>query len=65
MTANMGRTDRSIRLVAAAVLIALILFVTSGWLDWVLGVVAAVFIVTSFVRWCPAYVPFGINTCRT
>lgn len=65
MTANMGRTDRTIRLAAAAVLAALALFVVEGALAWVLGVVAVVLTVTSLVRWCPAYLPFGINTCRT
>ena len=65
MTANMGRTDRTVRLAAAAVLLVLVLFVTDGWLDWVLGTVAVIFVVTSVVRWCPAYVPFGVDTCRT
>ena len=65
MTANMGRTDRTVRLAAAAVLLVLVLFVTNGWLDWVLGTVAVIFVVTSVVRWCPAYVPFGVDTCRT
>ena len=64
MTLNMGRTDRTLRLVAAAVLGALVLFVTDGALDGVLGVVAVVLIVTSFVGTCPAYLPFGIDTRR-
>ena len=64
MTLNMGRTDRTLRLVAAAVLVALVLFVTDGALDWVLGVVAVVLVVTSFVGTCPAYLPFGIDTRR-
>ena len=64
MTLNMGRTDRTLRLVTAVVLVALVLFVTDGALDWVLGVVAVVLVVTSFVGTCPAYLPFGIDTRR-
>lgn len=65
MTLNMGRTDRTLRLVAAAVLVLLVLFVTRGVLDWVLGIVAVVLVATSFVGTCPAYLPFGIDTRRT
>ena len=64
MTLNMGRTDRTLRLVAAAVLVALVLSVTDGALDWVLGLVAVVLFATSFVGTCPAYLPFGIDTRR-
>ena len=62
MTLNMGRTDRTLRLVAAAVLVLLVLFVTDGALDWVLGIVAAVLVATSLVGTCPAYLPFGFST---
>ena len=64
MKINMGRTDRTLRLAAAAVLTALVLFVTDGALDWVLGLVAVVLIGTSVVGTCPAYLPFGIDTRR-
>lgn len=64
MTLNMGRTDRTLRLVVAAVLVALVLFVTDGAIDWVLGIVAVVLVVTSFVGTCPAYLPFGFSTRR-
>jgi TRAP-type uncharacterized transport system fused permease subunit len=64
MTLNMGRTDRTFRLIAAVVLLFLVFFVTDGVLDWVLGIVAVVFIVTAFIGWCPAYLPFGLSTRR-
>lgn len=64
MTRNMGRTDRTLRLAAAAILALLVLFVTDGALDWVLGLVAVVLAVTSAVGTCPAYLPFGIRTNR-
>lgn len=37
--------------------------VVSGWLAIVLGVLAAVFVLTSLIGFCPLYLPFGINTC--
>lgn len=64
MTLNMGRTDRTVRLAVAAVLVLLILFVTEGALSWVLGGVAVVLAATSFVGTCPAYLPFGFSTRR-
>lgn len=62
MTLNMGRTDRTLRLGAAAVLLLLVLFVTEGALDWALGGIALVLAATSFVGTCPAYLPFGFST---
>lgn len=62
MTPNMGHTDRRLRGIAAVVLAALVLFVTDGALDWVLGTVAAVLAVTALVGTCPAYLPFGVDT---
>ena len=36
----------------------------AGALALVLGAFAVVFLLTSFVAWCPAYAPFGISTCK-
>lgn len=63
MKTNMGRVDRTIRLAAAAVFaLLLILGVVKGTLAIVLAIVAAVFVITTFVGFCPAYAPFGIST---
>ena len=64
MTLNLGRTDRTLRLVAALVLFAVVLFVTEGALSWVLGLVAVVLAATAYVGTCPAYLPFGFSTRR-
>ena len=66
MKKNMGSADRIVRLLAAAV-IAVLYYggYISGTLGIVLLVVAVVFALTSFVSVCPAYMPFGINTCST
>jgi hypothetical protein len=63
MTKNMGTLDRGLRF-AAAVLIAVLYFtgVISGTVALILGVIAVVFILTSFVGTCPAYLPFVLST---
>ena len=64
MRKNMGITDRIIRLTAAAVIIALYFSdVISGTLGIVLLALAGIFILTSIIRVCPLYLPFGIKTC--
>lgn len=64
MKKNMGNPDRIIRFMAAAV-VAILYFtnVISGTLAIVLGVVAVIFILTSFISFCPVYTLLGINTC--
>lgn len=65
MKKNMGRTDKIIRLVIAA-LIALLYFTgtISGTLAIILLILAVVFAATSFLNFCPLYLPLGINTCE-
>jgi hypothetical protein len=63
MQKNMGTADRAIRtLLAVAVGVLYFLNVISGTLAIVLGVFAVVFLLTSFVSFCPAYLPFKLST---
>ncbi len=63
MKRNMGIADRAIRLlVAAAIIIAIAAGKLTGTTAVVLGIVAGIFTLTSLVRVCPLYLPFGINT---
>ncbi|MEO7047515.1 MAG: DUF2892 domain-containing protein [Ferruginibacter sp.] len=64
MKKNMGNADRIFRFMVAAV-VAILYFtnVISGTLAIVLGVVAVIFILTSFISFCPVYTLLGINTC--
>ncbi len=66
MTKNMGTLDRGIRTLIAVV-IAILYFtnVIGGTLALVLVIVAVAFLVTSFVGWCPAYIPFKISTRKS
>lgn len=62
----MGSTDRIVRLILAAVFA--ILFFThtvEGTLGIILLVLAVVFALTAFIKFCPLYLPFGISTCKT
>lgn len=64
MQKNMGTADRAIRfLVAAIVVILYLMNVLSGTLGIVLLVVSGIFLLTSFIRFCPLYVLLGISTC--
>ena len=64
MKKNMGNTDRIVR-VLLAVVMGILYFtnVITGTLGIVLLVLAAVFVLTSFISFCPLYAPFGISTC--
>jgi hypothetical protein len=63
MKKNMGNLDRSLRLLGAAVLIVLYLLnVITGTLAIVCLVIAAMLIITSFISFCPLYLPFKIST---
>ncbi|WP_113924276.1 YgaP family membrane protein [Cognataquiflexum aquatile] len=64
MKKNMGTTDRIIRTIIA-VMAAYLYFggIVTGTLGIVLVVVAAVFLLTSLVSFCPLYSIVGLNTC--
>ncbi len=64
MKKNMGNTDRIIRIILAAI-VAVLYFtnIIPGTLGIVLLVLAGVFVVTSFVSFCPLYALVGLNTC--
>lgn len=63
MNMNMGSMDRVIRVLVAVGVAALYFTgVISGTVAIVLGVLAAVFILTSMVGTCPLYLPFGLST---
>lgn len=65
MKKNMGQGDRFLRIIIA-VIIAILYFsgVISGTLGLVLLILAGIFILTSFISFCPLYAPFGISTCK-
>jgi len=63
MKKNMGTLDKSIRIIVAVIIASLYFTkVISGTLAIVLLIFAAVFIVTSFISFCPLYTFIGLNT---
>jgi hypothetical protein len=66
MKKNMGSADKIIRIIIAVV-IAVLYFneIISGTFGIVLLCLSGIFLLTSFISFCPLYKPFGINTCPT
>lgn len=66
MKKNMGTIDRIIRTVLA---ILIIVFYFTGQITGtaaiILGIVAILFLVTSFMGFCPAYLPLKITTIKS
>ena len=63
MKKNMGTIDRTIRfMLAVVVLVLYLLKMISGTAAIILGVFAVIFVITSFISFCPLYVPFKIST---
>ncbi len=60
MTGNVGGIDRVLRILVGLALLALVFVGPQTPWGWI-GVVP---LFTAFVRFCPAYALFGMNTCR-
>jgi hypothetical protein len=57
---NVGGIDRVLRIVIGLALVAATLGGLLPWWGWI-GVVP---LATGLIGWCPAYLPFGIRTCK-
>lgn len=60
MKANVGGIDRAVRIIAGLVILSLF-FVLDGPNRW-WALAGLVLIATGLIRWCPVYLPFGINS---
>ncbi len=60
MKKNVGSGDRALRVMAGLVVIFIGIDYNSWW-----GIVGLLPITTAVIGWCPAYLPFGISTCKT
>jgi len=65
MKKNMGSTDKLFRILFAF-LVGVLYYTKAieGNVALVLGALAAIFVLTSFISFCPLYLPFGISTCK-
>ena len=60
MHQNVGGIDRLLRVLVGLGLISLVFVGPQTAWGWI-GVVP---LVTALIGWCPAYLPFGIKTCK-
>ena len=60
MKSNVGGIDRMARIGAGVALIAL----TAAGVIGVWGWIGVVPLATGLIGWCPAYLPFGISSCK-
>jgi hypothetical protein len=59
----MGSADKMIRIIIAAIITGLFIGnIISGTVGYLLLALAGIFVLTSFVSFCPLYLPFGIST---
>jgi hypothetical protein len=58
MTTNIGSLDRLVRILAGLAILGAGYYFKSWW-----GLLGFGPILTGIVRFCPAYLPFGWNTC--
>ena len=64
MKKNMGSADRIIRIILAIVFAALYFGnIVTGTVGLILVILGGVFVLTSFIGFCPLYAPFGLSTC--
>ncbi len=65
MKKNMGLVDRTVRTILAVV-IAILYFTNqiTGAAAIILGLFAVIFLVTSFMSFCPLYFPFKFSTLK-
>ena len=61
MEVNVGGVDRTVRIILGIVLLSLF-FVLEGNARW-WGLLGVGLLATGLLRFCPAYLPFGIRTC--
>jgi len=59
MKCNVGKTDRLIRFILAFIIFAAGIYYGSWW-----GLLGLIPLTSAITRFCPAYVPFGISTCK-
>lgn len=60
MQKNVGKTDKTVRIIAGLAIIAAGLYFQNWW-----GAIGLVPLGTALINWCPPYALLGINTGKT
>jgi len=62
MEQNVGGIDRAARIIVGLVVLSLYFVLGEGVRAWaLLGIVP---LATGLIGWCPAYLPFGVSSCK-
>jgi hypothetical protein len=62
MGQNVGGIDRAARIIVGLVVLSLYFVLGEGVRAWaLLGLVP---LATGLIGWCPAYLPFGVSSCK-
>lgn len=62
MTQNVGGIDRILRILVGLAAIAFAVISSHELAVW--GWIGVVPLITGVIGWCPAYLPFGLKTCK-
>jgi len=63
MPNNMGKIDRIARAITVVIIaLAICAVAMPVWMEWALGIIALIFLVTAIIGTCPIYMIFKIST---
>ena len=60
MKHNVGGIDRALRIIVGFVVIGWGVYAQNWW-----GAIGLIPLLTGVIGWCPAYLPFGLSSCKT
>ena len=63
MNSNVGSIDRILRIVIGVAAVTFARLSDHELAIW--GLIGIVPLATAVIGWCPAYLPFGIKTCKS
>jgi len=63
MSTNVGSIDRIIRIIIGVAAVTFAMLSDHELAVW--GFIGIVPLFTAVIGWCPAYLPFGIKTCKS
>ncbi|MCU7802362.1 MAG: DUF2892 domain-containing protein [Candidatus Thiodiazotropha sp. (ex Lucinoma annulata)] len=59
MKHNVGGIDRTLRIIVGLVVIGWGVYAQNWW-----GAIGLIPLLTGVIGWCPAYLPFGLSSCK-
>lgn len=59
MKHNVGGIDRALRIIVGLVIVGWGIYAQNWW-----GAIGLIPLLTGVIGWCPAYLPFGLNSCK-